>query len=296
MLAPHSATLTEAVRYYLEHFVNHRSAPRVAEMTTRLLEDTKSAGRRERTVRGLRNFLHNFAREFGDRQLTDITVEELQHHCCPPRLAPRTRLNRLRMATQLYNYAIKNGWADDNLAKRIVRPAREQKEPGVLTVDQARQLLQRADEFGLLPYIALGLFAGIRSTELMRLDWTAIKFEEREIIIGANIAKTRSRRVVPINETLAAWLVLCVNPSGPVVDRKSFPRQFPQLKHAAGIKHWPNNALRHSYASYHLAAFENPTQTAHYMGHVGGTEMLHSHYKGLVSRAEAEGFWALRPP
>ncbi len=117
MLAPHGATLTEAVRYYLEHFVSHRSAPQVAEMATRLLEDTKSAGRRERTIRGLRNFLHNFSREFGDRQLTDITVEELQHHCCPPRLAPRTRLNNLRTATQLYNYAIKNGWGGRQLGE-----------------------------------------------------------------------------------------------------------------------------------------------------------------------------------
>ena len=295
MLAPHGATLTEAVRYYLEHFVSHCSAPRVAEMAIRLLEDTKSAGRRERTICGLRSFLKNFSSVFGDRQLTDITVEELQYYCCPPRLAPRSRFNNLRMAAQLYNYAIKNQWADDNLTKRIVRPAREDKEPGLLTVDQAQRLLKRADDFGLLPYIALGLFAGIRTAELMRLDWTAIRFEERMIVIGADIAKTRSRRVIPINDTLAAWLALCLKSSGPFVSRKSIRRRFPQLKHAAGIEHWPNNALRHSYASYHLAAFENPIQTAHYMGHVGGTEMLHSHYKGLVSRTEAERFWALRP-
>jgi len=143
--------------------------------------------------------------------------------------------------------------------------------------------------------MALGLFAGIRTAELMRLDWTAIKFDERMIVIGADIAKTRSRRVIPINETLAAWLEPSVEPSGPIADRKSLPKRFPLLKRAAGIKRWPNNALRHSYASYHLAAFMNPIQTAHFMGHVGGTEMLHSHYKGLVSKTEADKFWALHP-
>jgi integrase len=295
LLTPHGVTLTEAVRYYLEHFVDLRSAPRDAEIFTRLLEDVKSAGRWERTVRGLRNFLDRFSHEFGDRLLADITLEELQRHCCPPKLAPRSRFNQLRMATQLYNYAITNGWADDNLAKRIVRPTREQKEPGMLTVDQVQRLLQHADEFGLLPYMALGLFAGIRTAELMRLDWTAIKFEERMIVIGADVAKTRSRRVIPVNDTLAAWLALSVRPRGAIVDRKTFPKRFPQLKRAAGIDRWPPNALRHSYASYHLAAFENPAQTVHYMGHVGGTEMLHSHYKGLVSRTEAEKFWALGP-
>ncbi|HUI06915.1 MAG TPA: tyrosine-type recombinase/integrase [Verrucomicrobiae bacterium] len=200
------------------------------------------------------------------------------------------------MATQLYNYAIKNGWADDNLAKRTVRPTRERKEPGLLTVDQARLLLEHADGFGLLSSVALGFFAGIRSTELMKLNWTAIKFEEREIFTGASIAKTRSRRVVPINDAPLAWFFKCLRRAGPVVDRKAFSDRFSQLRSTAGIKHWPNNALRYSYASCHLAAFENPTHTAHYMGPVGGTEMLHSHYKGLVSRAEAEKFWAVRPP
>jgi hypothetical protein len=36
-------------------------------------------------------------------------------------------------------------------------------------------------------------------------------------------------------------------------------------------------------------------QTACFMGYVGGTEMLHSHYKGLASKTEADKFWALRP-
>lgn len=295
MLTPHRATLTEAVQYYIQKAVTRRQSPPISHVVQRLLDDTEAAGRRERTIRSLRNFLDRFSREFGKRQLPDIKLEELQCFCCPPNLASRTRSNNLRMATQLFNYAIKNGWANDNPVKRIVRPAREEKEPGLLTVDQAQRLLQRADEFGLLPYITLGLFAGIRTAELMRLDWTAIKFEERMIVIGADIAKTRSRRVIPINDTLAVWLASCVKPSGPVVDRKSFPKKFPQLKRAAGIKLWLNNALRHSYASYHLAAFMNPIQTAHFMGHVGGTEMLHSHYKGLVSKAEADRFWALRP-
>jgi len=39
----------------------------------------------------------------------------------------------------------------------------------------------------------------------------------------------------------------------------------------------------------------NSNQTAQFMGHVGGTEMLHSHYKGLVSKAEADKFRALQP-
>jgi len=86
-----------------------------------------------------------------------------------------------------------------------------------------------------------------------------------------------------------------VSESVALVDRNSFPKKFPQLNGAAGIKHQPNNALRHSYASYHLAAFINPTPTAHRMGHVGGTEILHGHYEGLVPKCEAEKFWALRP-
>jgi integrase len=261
-----------------------------------MLAELKTGGRRETALRTLRSFLGGaFTLQFGDRQLSTVTLDELNAICLVPDLQPRTRLNRIRMVSQLYNYAIEYGWVSANFAERIVRPLLEKKEPGYLGVDAARCLLEHADDFGLLPYVVIGLFAGIRRAELLRLDWSAVNVVDREITIGSEIAKTRSRRVIPYGDVLADWIERCGHRSGPVVDHKNFEGDFGRLRCAAGIKHWPQNALRHSFATYHVAQYRDPVRTAYLLGHRGGTDMLDSHYRGLVSSAKAKEFWALRP-
>ena len=54
--------------------------------------------------------------------------------------------------------------------------------------------------------LALGAFAGLRSAEIERLEWSDIDLAGRHITVGADKAKTASRRVVPISDNLAAWL------------------------------------------------------------------------------------------
>jgi integrase len=96
---------------------------------------------------------------------------------------------------------------DANLAERIDRPSVEDSEPRIFTVQEAENLLKNANDHGLLPYIALGFFAGLRSAELMRLDGKDVNFEERAVVVGQQVAKKRSRRVVEMCDALYAWLI-----------------------------------------------------------------------------------------
>ena len=153
--------------------------------------------------------------------------------------------------------------------------------------------MENAESVGLLPYVALGLFAGLRSAESQRLDWSAVKVSERAVIVGAGIAKKRSRRVVEISDTLAAFLAVCSKSRGPVVDVPHFQKALKALATAAGVK-WTHNGLRHSFASYHLAAYGDTTRTAYQMGHTN-PRIVHDHYKALVQKSDAERFFALRP-
>jgi len=209
MLRPYNATITEAVTYYVEHVLAYRNAPPVSEIVKCIVAEAESAGRRETTVKDLRLRLERFSRTFGKRQLAGISLAELKQWLDDPTQTARTRINYATKVSQLYGYAIRHQWADVNLVERITRPTPEAGEPGIFTVEQAARLLEHADEVGLLPYVAIGLFAGIRSAELLRLDWSAVKLSERAVIVGAGIAKKRSRRVVEISDTLAAWLALC---------------------------------------------------------------------------------------
>jgi integrase len=58
---------------------------------------------------------------------------------------------------------------------------------------------------------------------------------------------------------------------------------------------WPANALRHSFASYHLAQFKNAAATAAELGHTSPT-MLYKHYREVVRPDAAAQWWQVMPP
>jgi integrase len=274
--------------------IAYRNAPPLADIVKRMVEDAERNDRRDRTIGEIRWRLETFAEDFPDRRLSEITVEEIEEWLDEEDWSARSRINYLTKISQLYNYALRHKWVDANVAERIERPTAEDKEPGIFTIAQAENLLRHAGEHGLLPYISIGLFAGLRSAELMRLDWSAVNLQEKAIVVGAAVAKKRSRRVVEICEALEGWLRLCVQETGMIVDGAKFKENMDELKTAAGIEEWPHNGLRHSYGSYHLAAFGDQVKTAAQMGHRDST-VIHNHYKALVLKSEAEKYWKLLP-
>ena len=66
------------------------------------------------------------------------------------------------------------------------------------------------------------------------------------------------------------------------------------LRIPAGILRWPDNALRHSLASYHLADFKNAAATALELGH-HDSRVTFAHYRELVRPKEAERYWNIKP-
>ena len=55
---------------------------------------------------------------------------------------------------------------------------------------------------------------------------------------------------------------------------------------------WPDNCLRHSFASYHLAIREDAGATAYQMGHTA-PHTLCREYARAVRRQAAEAWWAI---
>ncbi len=56
---------------------------------------------------------------------------------------------------------------------------------------------------------------------------------------------------------------------------------------------WPQNALRHSFGSYHLAHFKDAAKLALEMGN--SPAMIFKHYRELVKPKDAGVYWAIRP-
>jgi integrase len=57
---------------------------------------------------------------------------------------------------------------------------------------------------------------------------------------------------------------------------------------------WPHDALRHSFASYHLAKFQNAPALALELGHQSNA-LIFSNYRRRVTEAEAAEYFNLVP-
>ena len=293
ILRGHEVTLTEAAQYYFDHVIAYRNAPTIQQIVDRMVENAKTNNRRDRTVVDLKNRLNKFADEFPSSRLSELTVDDVKDWMDEwEDWSPRSRINYLTKLSQLFNFALKNNWVDANIIELIDRPETEDKEPGIFTVEQAKALLKHAAKFQLLHYVALGLFAGLRSAELLRLESDAVLMTERSIVVGASVAKRRSRRVVEMCDGLHHLLEAHPLPKGRVVDAKDFRLHLNQLREAAEIAEWPHNGLRHSFGSYHLALYGDAIKTSSQMGH-RDSNIIHNHYKALVLKTEAEKYWRL---
>src|SRR5213079_3564351 len=83
--------------------------------------------------------------------------------------------------------------------------------------------------------------------------------------------------------------------SGPVTPA-GYRTVLKRARAAAGICEWPNNALRHSFASYYLAHFKRAgaAELALEMGHTNAN-LVFQHYRQLVRPTEAKHYWSLTP-
>ena len=73
-------------------------------------------------------------------------------------------------------------------------------------------------------------------------------------LLALRISKTPSRRLVPIRENLRTWLQPISKLSGPVLLNPDTRYRHEGARRRAGITKWPDDAMRHSFVSYRLAA------------------------------------------
>jgi len=297
-LAEVGATITDATDYYLSHARPPSGHRTVAALVAEFLTAKENAGRKRSYLDVQRYVLGSvFGRAFGERLAHEVGHTEIEKWMDGQTWAARTRKNYHADLRNLFAFAVKRGFCASNPIARLEDPEVTPSPPGILTVEQAAALLAAAENAGagMLPPIAIGLFCGVRSAELEQLDWRRVRLDERTIEITAEHAKTRERRIVEMSENLVQWLLPHAKVAGRVAPPKSFDYHLSRVRIAAGISEWPKNALRHSFASYHLAHHRNAPNTASQLGHQGSTRTLFNSYRELVRPSDAKRFWELAP-
>ena len=167
----------------------------------------------------------------------------------------------------------------------------DMKAPKILTPDQAKTLLTIVPAM-CRPYLILGMYAGIRPEEIMRLDWSEISLETNTVKVDG---KTRRRRIVNLEPKAAALLSGCPLRRGPVSPSLSTVKRFHKSARAAlGLARWPQDLLRHTAASYLLALHRDAGRVATMLGN--SASILLSHYHEPVTAADCNLFWSLASP
>jgi integrase len=290
----------KTIRDATEHFVAHLKASEKSCTVVQLVRELVTAKERDgasaRHVSDLRSRLNIFAEKFDGQAVATITTPEIDDWLRSLPVSPVTRNHYRRLIVLAFNFAMDRGYAASNPALKTAEAREPKSKPGILTVEQATTLLVNAAP-EIVPYIAIGLFAGLRRAEIERLDWSEIDFDSDRIEVTAEKSKSKvANRFIAIQPNLRAWLLPFRKHKGSVTpqDRFEFRRLFEQARRDSGIKEWPDNALRHSFASYHVAHFRDARALALEMGHTDSA-MLFNHYRALVKPKDAERYWSSKP-
>ncbi len=294
-LEPHGKTIDDAVAHYVAHLEASAKSCNAVELVKELVAAKERDGLSIRHVSDLRCRLNAFAKKFDGQPVATITSAAIDDWLRSLAVSPVTRNHYRRLVVLAFNYAIRRGYATSNPAEKTDKAREPKTKPGILTVEQATTLLVNAAP-EIVPYIAIGLFAGLRRAEIERLDWNEIDFDSGHIEVTAEKSKSKlANRFVQMQPNLREWLLPHRKLRGSVTPQETFLWQlFNQARSAAGITEWPDNALRHSFASYHVAHFKDSKTLALEMGHVD-SGVLFNHYRALVKPKEAARYWSIRP-
>ena len=280
---------------------------RVGEVIAELIALKKSRGASERYVDDLRFRLEKFGTRF-QCNLSSVQTPDIQEWLDGLKLSSQSYANNRRVVHLLFEHGVTRGYCLDNPAANVESPKIKNGEVKIFTPEETRRLLAAASE-DFLPCLAIGLFAGLRSAEIERLEWKDIDLEQRHIIVGADKAKTASRRIVPIAANLAEWLKPYAERTGSVWPHVRDWFHKCQLATAAATKieaqpekkiaevkpvKWKANGCRHSFASYSFALCADAGRVAGYCGN--SAKLIHKHYRQLCTPADAQQFFSIEPP
>jgi integrase len=296
LLEPLGVPLHSAVEEYVANKSREREPvvdKPIRELVEELLVSKKRDGLSLRYIQSLRSHLRRFATSF-PTGIGAITSKIIEEWLAALGVGPRAR-NNIRMSiVTLFEYARRHSYLPKHQhteAEDVPRAKERGGEIGILRPKELSKLLAKADGEARL-FLALGAFTGLRTAELIRLEWSDINFERGHIVVGKDKSKTATRRLVPIHPNLMQWLAPYRGMTGRVfVSEHAADRTigFAKQQHVK----WPSNALRHSYATYRLAGTQDAAKVALEMGN--SPTMLFTNYRELADERDATAWFAIAP-
>jgi integrase len=296
-----SDKIVEACRDYARRNPVERPPRTVRQVAAELIELKSRRKASERYLQDLRYQLNKLCEKFSV-DVDSVTTGDLQLWFDSLDAAPRTVRNIRSAGAALFRFAEARcyiGKGDNPVTATEKIKAKNGDAVEIYAADELARLLAAAPD-SIQPAMAIQAFAGLRTSELMRLDWENVKLGRGHIEITAANAKTASRRLVPILPNLAAWLKTHAKKTGSIfpsgadyyheLTRETAAATQTDNLPAVRLKH---NALRHSFISFRVADVQNVAQVAIEAGN--SPAVIFSNYRELVTADDARKWFAILP-
>ncbi|MCC5805672.1 MAG: tyrosine-type recombinase/integrase [Opitutales bacterium] len=302
-------TLLDAVRDYAERRRKRERSVTFEKLWEEHVAIKTAEGVSDLYLRDMGRTGGELVAKIGRRNVADLepaAIEKAMDACFA---TPRRFNNAVRNIRPAFTLAVRRGYTYANPFERIAMKKQPVREIGILTVDEAKAAIAacrdhsknteisksyRVDATPALAAVAIQLFAGVRPAEITRLDWSDVAFDHGTIRISGKHAKTRSARIIPMEDNLVSWLKTIpeAERTGPVCP-SGFQRKMQAVRSAAGFSD-RQDVLRHTFATYHLAAYADVNRLREAMGHETA-DVLFNHYRAVVTKQDALKFWLIAP-
>ena len=292
---PSGISLLEAARI-ASATMSVREKRTVGEAAAEYLAFCARSGRRLATIQTARQKIGRL-RPWWGMQLADFTVAFAAEVVGMER-APSSQNNARAVLAAFFGWCGRMGYSARNPFAVLPVAKSDVKIPQIYSPQDVQKLFRAAESCPmfrrLIPMMAVGFFGGIRVSGILAMSSKAFDFGAGIFAVPPPADKKRRGYYAPIHPTLRAWLEAWPPTAGRIAPKGDVYKIFRALHVEAGVKRVANG-MRHSFASYSVAAGGDAPAVALAMGHFGDTAVLFNHYRALATPSAAAAFFAVLP-
>ena len=304
-------SLSQAVEWYLDTYRPPVTVTPLAVAETAFLEE-RTLHVRPLTLRDYRLTLQELRAFSGAKAVHEVQTRGLLDFLTSRKVGKK-RWNNLRgdlHAFFEFCRAMPRQWTRENPVTAIPKFRISRGVPQIVSAKHIGEVFAFLEKYTgetgrqpagfLVPYFALATFAGLRPSvddgEIVKIGQLGdparvVDLDLGVIRITPEIAKTNHVRRIKIRPNLAEWLAR--------YPLRRFPINVPHMRvyianarRACGLA-GKDDILRHTFISMHVGKFRSLGEAALEAGN--SESIIRKHYLEMVSEAEAESFWSIRP-
>ncbi len=300
-ILPTKLTLQQVVARFMENWEPDIKETSVKDAFVRFTEDKKHVG--EFHKKDIRLHVGGLSKKFGKRMMSSLKRDEVLSYVAKGYSNGRTKNNRLNSIKGFFNWAKHNQFVSERNPHILekVKPYPEETSEGYVnklmpSSDLMKILVSacdRPDKDQLLIVAGLEAFTGIRVSELKRLTWENIKYDDKgnllSIYVPPRSAKMKRRRGLQITDSLKnlfKWIKRKKN--GKLTEYEDVQRILTRIAKKEGIK-WHTNTLRHSFITHQLELTGDIGRVS--LGAGNSADTIETNYKELSNHLEAKAWF-----